>query len=673
MRISLACNWKESLLNVLEQDSDLLDTVFDLYGTFDVSFTGSGRPFFLMSKRDKSEIETFINKVHELGLSFTWLWNGMCVGYKMFDSEEQTKALKELDWLDDMNVEYLTVADPYLAKFAKTYYPDLKLKVSVISEINSLSRALKWQEIIGKDGVLTLSVMLNRNFPLLKEITDSVDCDIEILTNDCCLNECPFRFFHYTECSHASQDHDILEGYYNDWAGMACQNQKAFHPEQLIMCKWIAPSDLHKYMEIGIDYFKISGRRYATEWLERVLRAYQQESYDKNMGEILNGYSFVADPLELAGGQFSEYASKQEKVGGYPDDAGIQLSIPDFNAKLDASKLTSFLDNMPFEGAKCAENCGVSCTYCYNFVDKAYKIPSEENANLYKDYMAYLFDYLNHGEMFVPIEERKLEPPIDLEDSDSYFGISWTPAAKSFLEKTMELIPEGMKDAANKAIKHTAERTAEKKEKDEINKELLISIIIRLIPKTFKHDLIDFLISEDIDPLKFLKDKGELEKIKSMPYGTPQEDDAADQPIPDSKSEESKVRISSREEWEQYLERYMKAYNELPELSELLEPVAPIVFQFEITDKPEMDYWQFFTSEGVKWGMEGFSDGDVPKIIHKTDFETIKKVNSGEIDAIQVSMTDKYEISGDMGKLMKCAPLLPLNEKVHSKITEKKQ
>ena len=154
-----------------------------------------------------------------------------------------------------MDVDYLTVSDPYLAEFAKLYNPKLKLKVSVISEVNSLTRALEWAKIIGSEGVLTLSIMINRNFPLLKEIKEKVDCDIELLTNDCCLNECPYRFLHYTECSHASQTHDHLEGYYNDWATIACQNQKCFNPEQVLMSKWIQPSDLDKYIEIGIDYF----------------------------------------------------------------------------------------------------------------------------------------------------------------------------------------------------------------------------------------------------------------------------------------------------------------------------------------------------------------------------------------------------------------------------------
>ncbi len=105
MRISLGCNWKFDLLNHIEKESLLQKSVYDLYGTYDLSFTGSGRPFFLMPKKSKSEVETYINKLHELHLKFTWLWNGMCLGYYKFNSDEQTKALKELDWLEDLGVK----------------------------------------------------------------------------------------------------------------------------------------------------------------------------------------------------------------------------------------------------------------------------------------------------------------------------------------------------------------------------------------------------------------------------------------------------------------------------------------------------------------------------------------------------------------------------------------
>lgn len=128
--------------------------------------------------------------------------------------------------------------------------------------------------------------------------------------------------------------------------------------------------------------------------------------------------------------------------------------------------------------------------------------------------------------------------------------------------------------------------------------------------------------------------------------------------------------METKEEWEDYLTRYMKAYNDLPDLESLLSPIAPLVFQYIITDKPEMNYWQLVKKDKMDWGMGSYSGPEVPKIIHKTDFETIKKVNSGESDPIQATMSGSYVVEGDVTKLMACAPLLPLNAKAHKEATQ---
>jgi len=125
--------------------------------------------------------------------------------------------------------------------------------------------------------------------------------------------------------------------------------------------------------------------------------------------------------------------------------------------------------------------------------------------------------------------------------------------------------------------------------------------------------------------------------------------------------------METKEEWEAYLTRFMDAYNELPDLAPMLEPVAPLVFQYLITDKPEMSYWQFIDKDKMRWGMGEYSGPDAPKLFHKTDFDTIKKVNSGESDPIQATMAGTYVVEGDVTKLMACAPLLPLNAKAHEK------
>ncbi len=125
--------------------------------------------------------------------------------------------------------------------------------------------------------------------------------------------------------------------------------------------------------------------------------------------------------------------------------------------------------------------------------------------------------------------------------------------------------------------------------------------------------------------------------------------------------------MDENEEWKAYLTRFMKAYNELPDLTQLLEPIAPLIFQYIITDKPEMNYWQYIENDKMNWGMGEYKGPDAPKVIHKTDFETIKKVNSGESDPIQATMSGTYVVEGDVTKLMACAPLLPLNAKAHAK------
>jgi len=137
------------------------------------------------------------------------------------------------------------------------------------------------------------------------------------------------------------------------------------------------------------------------------------------------------------------------------------------------------------------------------------------------------------------------------------------------------------------------------------------------------------------------------------------------------KKKEVKTKLDTKEEWESYLTDFMNAYNELPDLAQLLQPIAPLIFQYIITDRAEMNYWQFIDKDKMRWGMGEYSGPEAPKIIHKTDFQTIKKVNSGESDPIQATMSGTYVVEGDVSKLMACAPLLPLNAKAHATAIQK--
>lgn len=122
--------------------------------------------------------------------------------------------------------------------------------------------------------------------------------------------------------------------------------------------------------------------------------------------------------------------------------------------------------------------------------------------------------------------------------------------------------------------------------------------------------------------------------------------------------------------WTEYIERLTKEFNDLPEVPPILASVEPTVFQYSLNDHPKLNFWHAFDANGIRGGIgENTEDKDYIKLIHKADFEVIRKVFSGEQDPIKATMEGIYVVEGDMTKLMACAPLLPLQVKAHEKLS----
>ena len=121
--------------------------------------------------------------------------------------------------------------------------------------------------------------------------------------------------------------------------------------------------------------------------------------------------------------------------------------------------------------------------------------------------------------------------------------------------------------------------------------------------------------------------------------------------------------------WTEYIERLTKAFHDLPEVQPILVSIEPTVFQYSLNDHPELNFWQAFDKNGIRGGMgENSEDEDFIKLIHKADFEVVRKVFSGEQNPIEATMAGIYVVEGDMTKLMACTPLLPLQVKAHEKV-----
>jgi len=125
--------------------------------------------------------------------------------------------------------------------------------------------------------------------------------------------------------------------------------------------------------------------------------------------------------------------------------------------------------------------------------------------------------------------------------------------------------------------------------------------------------------------------------------------------------------------WTEYIEQLTKEFHDLPEVPPILASIEPTVFQYSLNDHPELNFWHAFDKNGIRGGMgENTEDNDYIKLIHKADFEVVRKVFSGEQNPIEATMTGIYLVEGDMTKLMACASLLPLQVVAHEKVTGSK-
>ena len=121
--------------------------------------------------------------------------------------------------------------------------------------------------------------------------------------------------------------------------------------------------------------------------------------------------------------------------------------------------------------------------------------------------------------------------------------------------------------------------------------------------------------------------------------------------------------------WTDYIIQLTKEFNNLPEVQPILATIEPTIFQYNLADHPELSFWHAFDKNGIRGGMgDNTEDKDFIKLIHKADFEVVRKVFSGEQNPVQATMAGLYVVEGDMAKLMACAPLLPLQVKAHEKI-----
>jgi collagenase-like PrtC family protease len=279
---SIATNWDNHLIEKISELNDKYTDkkIHSVFGAFQTAIIGHGRlPENIPSVSIKNAKE-HINLVHEKGLEFNYLINSPCI--KENDNKWISEVIEFINSLNELKIDSLTISNIFLINLVKTYFPDLKINVSLIAGVDSIDKA-KIYENLGVDLITLNPHTINRDFQKIEEIIENINCKLQLYANISCLNNCPYRDKHYKLLGKASQTNiKIKNPFY-----FKCSEHFINNPIEFIKSTFIRPEDINFYNNLGINHFKLSDRSSTTEHLVKVAKAYLDETYNGNLFELI--------------------------------------------------------------------------------------------------------------------------------------------------------------------------------------------------------------------------------------------------------------------------------------------------------------------------------------------------------------------------------------------------
>lgn len=283
---------------------------------------------------DRHKLENYVGYCMEKGIEFNYVINATCMSNEELTKSGYKKIKDIFEMLEGIGVAWVTISLPSLMEIVQYIAPNLKIKASTVSQINSAHKAKFYEELGVKRIVLDEDIY--RELDTLKNIRKVYTGGIEIIINSFCVNDCPFKMFHYNSFSHSHTNKDECS-YFNS----RCRNIHV-GSENYMKLNWIRPEDIHYYYDIGINYFKIQGRTnvYSGNPAKAVIH-YINEHYDGDLISLLELFS-TTKPLAIAG------------------------------CKIDNSKLDGFFEKFVNDPRFCTKICS-ECGYCKGFAEKSMK------------------------------------------------------------------------------------------------------------------------------------------------------------------------------------------------------------------------------------------------------------------------------------------------------------
>ncbi len=395
MKFSVAARFDEELLEGLKPYP-----VYEIYGKMTSDYFGGGRPSFYLPTVDRKRLAEYAKKTMDRGIEFNYLLNASSMGNLEFTSEGQREINRLLDWLDEIGITSVTVANVFFLKLIKKRYPDMKVRISSHRYTDSPRKVRFWRDA-GADCVVVSEVNIYREFKVLEALKEAAgdSMELQLIVNNWCRQDCAIAGNHAVGLSVASQTK--ARGFPLDYCSLYCNRIRLQEPVHYIRANWIRPDDIGVYEKLGYTHFKIVERNTPTRIILDRVKAYFERRYDGNLMDIFQNYAY---PLDKFMDREKDAFSRKRMTRYFLKPRAVNLlkfmKVVRFGEKgnmlfprstenpvhIDNRKLDGFIKF--FLKNSCQARDCESCRYCHRWADKAVTIDPrwrEEMNGIYEE------------------------------------------------------------------------------------------------------------------------------------------------------------------------------------------------------------------------------------------------------------------------------------------------
>lgn len=278
----------DSVKKIADKNKKYKIPVSEFYGSIKTSKFGSGRKFFELPDIDFEGLKKYVKEINKNGMYFNYVLNLSCASNSEFTEEGKSEIVDEIRKLVDIGINNFTIALPSLIDIFKNYFPNVKITLSIICGVDSLSKMKYYCQL---DNVYNIYIheKIYRQPKIMKEMVNlahKYNKKVGVIVNSFCLSECPFRQYHYNFGAHATYGEKyVIPEYY----GSICALMKISDKRNVLNSPWIRPEDMEFYMNMGVDRYKISGREMYSNNADmlKVVDTYNSFHYKGNLVDLL--------------------------------------------------------------------------------------------------------------------------------------------------------------------------------------------------------------------------------------------------------------------------------------------------------------------------------------------------------------------------------------------------